>query len=373
MKILMLLSNPFMVDPRVHNEAKALVDEGNEVAVVVWDRKGEYGQEDVVDGIRIVRIHNTGLMKVMPNDLFRNPIWWRTAYKKGLELHKGGFDFDTVHCHDLDTLQPGVWLKRKIGCKIVYDAHEIFGYMIEGNVPRVVSKQAFRMEKRLLRWADHVITVNKLFQEYFTSLTDKPITIVMNCKDLVYNEYAPPDNDMFTLIYIGLMTKGRFFPQVINLVNEIKGVRLIVGGKKEGIYDEVERVCAKYQEAEFVGTIPSSEILPRTRMADATFILIDPSNSNSRTTVFNKQFEAMVCGRPIILTKDTYAGRMTEELDCGLTVAYNADAIKKAIEELRDNPSLREKLGRNAFRAAKERYNWEMEKRNLLKVYEEIK
>ena len=148
MKILMLLSNPFMVDPRVHNEAKALVDEGNEVAVVVWDRKGEYGQEDVVDGIRIVRIHNTGLMKVMPNDLFRNPIWWRTAYKKGLELHKGGFDFDTVHCHDLDTLQPGVCLKRKIGCKLVYDAHEIFGYMIEGNVPRVVSKQAFRMEKR---------------------------------------------------------------------------------------------------------------------------------------------------------------------------------------------------------------------------------
>jgi len=373
MKILMLLSNPFMVDPRVHKEAKTLVDEGNEVAVVVWDRRGEYGQEDLIDGVRIVRIHNTALMKVMPNDLFRNPIWWKAAYRKGLELYKGGFDLDTVHCHDLDTLQSGVWLKKKTGCKLVYDAHEIFGYMIEGNVPWVVSKQAFRMEKRLLNWVDHIITVNKAFQAYFASLTDKPVTIVMNCKELVYNEYTSPDNDTFTLIYIGLMTKGRFFPEIIDLVSGIKSVRLIIGGKKEGIYSEVERVCEKYQNVEFVGTIPSSDILPQTHIADATFILVNPSNSNSSTTVFNKQFEAMVCGRPIVLTKDTYAGRMTEELGCGLTIAYDANSIRKAIEELRDNHSLCEELGRNAFRAAKGRYNWEMEKRNLLKVYEKIK
>ena len=264
-------------------------------------------------------------------------------------------------------------MKKKTGCKLVYDAHEIFGYMIEGNVPWIVSKQAFRMEKRLLNWADHIITVNKAFQEHFASLTDKPVTIVMNCKELIYNKYTPPDNDIFTLIYIGLMTKGRFFPEIIDLVSGIKGVRLIIGGKKEGIYSEVERVCEKYQNVEFVGTIPSSETLPQTHIADATFILVDPSNSNSRTTVFNKQFEAMVCGRPIMITKGTYAGRMTEELGWGLTIAHNEDSIRKAIEELRDNPSLCQELGRNAFRAAKERYNWEMEKRNLLKVYEKIK
>lgn len=371
----MLLSKEFVNDPRVHNEAKALVDAANEVTAVVWDRRGEYGQEDIVDGIRIVRIHNTGLMKVMPNDLFRNPIWWRKSYKKGLELYKDGFDFDVVHCHDLDTLQSGVWLKKKLGCKIVYDAHENFAYMIEGHVPNFVFRWTLRMERRLVMHIDHIITVSEPLRDYLKSISNRAVTIVMNCKDLIYDKYVPPKNDIFTLIYIGIMLKERFFPDILRLVGSLKGVRLIVAGKKEGIYEEVRKIAEQYDNVKFLGTVPSNEILPMTHAANATFLLTchPPNKRYYQETLFNKQFEAMVCGRPIILTKDTYAGRMTEELDCGLTVAYNADSIKKAIEELRDNPSLCEKLGKNALRAAKKRYNWEMEKKNLLKVYEEVK
>jgi glycosyltransferase involved in cell wall biosynthesis len=47
--------------------------------------------------------------------------------------------------------------------------------------------------------------------------------------------------------------------------------------------------------------------------------------------------------------------------------------VKEAIIKLRDNSDLCEKLGRNALNAAKKQYNWENEKKNLLKVYEEIK
>jgi glycosyltransferase involved in cell wall biosynthesis len=89
--------------------------------------------------------------------------------------------------------------------------------------------------------------------------------------------------------------------------------------------------------------------------------------------VYNKQFEAMVCGRPIIITKGIYAAEMTEKLNCGLTAEYNKESVKEAIIKLRDNSDLCEKFGRNAFNAAKKQYNWENEKKNLLKVYEEIK
>jgi len=49
MKILMILSNPFMVDPRVYKEAKALTEIGYEVTVIVWDRRGEYEKERGLD------------------------------------------------------------------------------------------------------------------------------------------------------------------------------------------------------------------------------------------------------------------------------------------------------------------------------------
>jgi glycosyltransferase involved in cell wall biosynthesis len=156
-----------MVDPRVSREAKSLVDNGHDVTVIVWDRRVDYPPEDKIDGVRIIRIHNSFLMKCMPNDLFRNPLWWRKAYKKGLELYNTGkFKFDVVHCHDLDTLWAGVKLKKKLGIKLIYDAHEIFGYMIAVDQPKFIVDAAFLMEKRLLKKVDHIITVNEINFEY---------------------------------------------------------------------------------------------------------------------------------------------------------------------------------------------------------------
>jgi len=371
-KVLMILSNPLMVDPRVFKEAKTLVEEGSDVAVIVWDRHKEYPSEDIIDGIKIMRIHNEGLMRILPNDLFRNPVWWINAYKKGLELYKNGYKFDVVHCHDLDTLQSGVWLKKKLGVKLIYDAHEIFGYMIEETAPYFVCKFAFYMEKKLIKKVDQIITVDKPFKNYFTSISNTPVSIVMNCKDLVYDTFESPNNPLFTLVYVGIMTKGRFFPEIIDLMGQIKGVKLIIAGKKEGLFFEMEKYARDFDNVEFLGTVPSEEILPLTRKADATFIIPNPSSKQHQMTVFNKQFEAMVCGRPIIVTKGTYAGQMTEELQCGLTVEYSEESVKEAILLLRDNPELCEKLGRNAFKAARERYNWDNEKKKLLGVYEEI-
>lgn len=371
MKILMILSNPFMVDPRVHKEAKALTDEGHEVTVIVWDRRNEYKNEDIVDGIRLVRIHNTSLMKAISKDVFRNPLWWKKAHQKGLELYKSGFKFDVVHCHDLDTLKPGVQLKKKTRCKLIFDAHEIFGYMIQVSNP-LTSKAAFSMEKRLVKHVDHIITIDDPFKEYYEKLSGKPVTRVMNCKNLVFDKYEPTKNKTFTIVYIGIMIKGRFFPDIINIISEMKDVKLILAGKKEGLYHEMKEYAKKYSNVEFLGTIPSKDILDLTRKGDVTFVLVDGSNKQTKIVMFNKQFEAMVCGRPILITKDTYAGGMTEKLECGLTVKYNKEAVKEAIIKLRDNPDFCEKLGRNAFNAAKKQYNWESEKKNLLKVYDEL-
>jgi len=372
MNILMILSNPFMVDPRVHKEAKALVDDGHKVTVIVWDRKHTYEDEDVVDKIRLVRIHNKGLLKLMPNDLFRNPIWWRKANKKGQELYRNGFKFDVVHCHDLDTLQAGVWLKKKLGVKLVYDAHELWGHLIENDVPKFVVKRTFKMEKKLVKFVDQVITVSQPFYEYFTSISDKPVTLVMNCKDLKYSNYEKPDNENFNLIYIGGMKKQRFFPEVIDIMGNMENVTLTLAGKTENLYYQMKEYSKKYSNIEFLGTIPTNDILPLTKKSDATFIIIDPSSKHYQKTLFNKQFEAMVTGRPIIVTKDTFAAEMTEELKCGITVEYNLESVKKAIITLRDNPKLCEELGKNALKAAQGKYNWIIEKQKLLKIYKDL-
>ena len=370
----MILSKDFLTDPRVNNEATSLVASGHKVTVIMWDRHNIFESESIVNEIKVLRIQTKGFMRWLPSDIIRNPFWWWKAYKKGLYIYKKNFRFDVVHCHDLDTLQAGVLLKKKLGCKLVYDAHEIFGYMIENNVPNFVVKYSFKMEKKLVKNIDYLITVNEPLEKYFKEITNKPITIVMNCKELIIKEYQPPENNIFIICYIGVLNKMRMFPELVDIVGKIKDIKFIIAGKKEDLYDEVEERCKKYDNVEFLGTIPSDEVVKKTLECNAIICMFDPEIRINQIGLPNKIFDAMATGRPVIVTKNMYySDEFVEKEKCGLSASYNGEDICNAIIKLRDNLELCEELGRNGLKAAKIKYNWDKQKVKLLGVYEEMK
>jgi glycosyltransferase involved in cell wall biosynthesis len=374
MKILMILSKPFMTDLRVYNEAKALTDNGHSVTVLVWDRREEYNLEDQVNNIKITRIHNSTFMKILPNDIFRNPLWWKKAYKKAIKLYKEEYRFDVVHCHDLDTLKIGVKIKKKIGCKLIYDAHEIFGHMIEDDVPKFIVSYVFSLEKKLLKYVDNVITVNEPLLNYFRKITKKPITIVMNCKDILSKIYKPPKNDIFSVIYIGTLSKRRLFPDLVHALAKLPNIKFIIAGKKEkiGFYELVERASKEYKNVEFLGQIPFNEVIPRTYNSNIIVSVANPDSTKSKIETPNKLLEAMACGKPIICNKGTNAAELTERLNCGLVVDFNLKSISDAVIKLRDDRSLCEKLGKNGLKAAINEYNWNVQKQKLIDVYKNL-
>ncbi len=373
LKILMLLSNPFMVDPRVHKEATALVEAGHEVCVIVWDRKDDYTDEEVVDGVRIVRIHNSKTMNVLGHDLLRNPLWWFSAFNKAVKLFKNGFHFDVVHCHDLDTLFSGVLLKKKFGCHLVYDAHEIFGYMVARNLPKFFSTLTFIFERILIKNIDALITAEETYNDFFKKNGCRNISTILNCKELVINKYTKKKNDLFNILYIGVLNKSRFFPNNLQVIGNIDNVKFTIAGKKENLYSEVEQLSKKFNNINFLGSIPFNEVLNYTLDCDVVLCMINPQDINNKIASANKQFEAMVCGKPIICTKNTRSGQITEDEKCGVVIEYSEKALREAIILLRDSPSLCEKLGRNALNAATNKYNWETQKEKLLALYEKFK
>ena len=373
MKILMILSKEVLTDDRVYREAKALIEAGHEVAVIMWDRWGEGMVEEVTDGLKIMRVRSSPLMRLLPNNLFRNPLWWRAAYRKAMELYKSGYKFDVVHCHDLDTLPAGVWLKKKLGVKLIYDAHEIFGYMIANSLSKIVVDATFRLEKELIRYVDHVITVSHPLKNYFENISNCDVTIVMNCKDLVSTEYIPPKNNIFTLCYFGNLVRSRMFPELVDICGTIQDIRFVIAGKKSGVYKEVERRSKFYSNVEFLGTIPHNEVIPRTLSSNAVICMFDPNITSHRIGLPNKVFEAMVCGRPIIVTEGLYySEEFVDREKMGLSIPNTPRAVRRAIEVLRDDPSLQEELGRNALKAAIEKYNWDKERKKLLALYRSL-
>lgn len=368
----MTLSNPFTHDARVYNEAQSLIQEGHHVIVLAWDREKKYSLTEEKDGINIIRCYNTRFMDIIPYDIFKLRFWWNEGYKKALELNNKK-NFDLIHCHNLDTLPIGIKLKKKLGLPLIYDAHEIWGYMVEKDLPRFMVRYFLSKEKKLAPKADYIITVAEPHEKYFQEMGCKKISIVSNCKKILRKEYDPPNNEIFTLIYIGSLNKTRFLEESVEACQNIKGVKFKIAGFGS-IENEIKDIAEKspLKNIEFLGQMPMEKVIPETFKADVIMCMLDPKNKNNQVGPPNKLFEAMVCGRPVIATEETYSGNLARKLNMGLVIKYDKESLKQAIIKLRDEQKTCEKLGKNALKAALDEYNWTTQKNKLINTYKQI-
>ncbi|OGS50541.1 MAG: hypothetical protein A3K65_00400 [Euryarchaeota archaeon RBG_16_68_12] len=263
-------------------------------------------------------------------------------------------------------------LKEATGSPLVYDCHEVFGYMIEADVPRAVVEYTFRMERRLAPAADRVIAVNPAVQAYIDGVTGHGSVIVQNCQELVLDEYRPPPGPPFTVIYLGTLHKSRFILPAIEVVAGMPDVRLIVGGSKQ-LAPQVEALCARQPNTVYVGQVPSERVIPMTLESHAVLTMFDPTHRINQVGLPNKIFEAMVAGRPCLVTKGLMMAGIVEREECGLSAPYTKEGFREGVLRLRDDPALAERLGRNGLAAAKREYNWSHEAAKLVALYDGLK
>jgi len=373
----MLLSNCFDPDPRVHNEARALVEHGYGVDIVAWDREQLRPEYELVDGIQVRRVfvpssHGRGWtqMLIMPLVFLR-------MIKKAMRVK-----FDVVHCHDFDTLPAGLllgWMRHK---PVVYDSHEDYSGMLRGSIPAWLERFIRWTETRLARRADLLVTVGETLRSDFEKRGCRNTCVVGNWKALnafrlgsdvraqVRKDLGVP-GDKLMVAYISNLGRERHVEELLQAVAQRPDIYLVVGGTGPSAA-AVEEHTRKYSNILYLGFVEQSDLPGYTAACDLVYYGYDVNSPNARYSAPNKLFEALAAGRPLLTANFGEIGAIVSQHNCGIILRdYSVEEILRGLDACRDVQLLKQLKAASAATGAGD-YNWEAAEQVLLSAYKKL-
>lgn len=346
------------------------------MTVICWDRHGELAEHEIRDGFRIVRVktvnagYGTGWRLS-----YQIPRFWRRAVRLGIEREP-----DVVHCHDLDTLYAGWRIKKRLGCPLIYDAHEHYPAMMALSFPPPLVRGFALWERRLMRHVDATITASTVLRDEFASRGVSPAVTLGNYHDLepyravtkaevsqLRARFGVTPADVM-VAYIGGFSPNRMLLPMIEAAGLLPEVKFHIWG--DGAQRRaIEQAIAARPNVSYHGWLTATELPCHFKAADVIFYGLKLDYPGAIYNAPNTLSCAMAAGRPVVATDVGDLGRIVRAADCGVLLAeVTPRAIAGAIERLLD-PATRARLGGNGLRAAEGRYNAAAQRASLLELY----
>jgi glycosyltransferase involved in cell wall biosynthesis len=302
--------------------------------------------------------------------------------------------FDVWQAESVITLSQAVALRRHFGGIVVYDANDIdseAGRM--ASLPGPWKQLLRRHERRLARAADAVVTVSEPYAQILARILGRPVDAVVRNAALVERPEAPATADevirsdhivrRFELppeqrivLYIGQVMRGRGLRQLFEAISLVQDAHLVIAGFGPD-YERYQTIAAALPHARrihFAGAVAPADIAAWTRGADVSAMPVQPDTLNHRFNTPTKLYDAMGVGVPVVASRLPGISPIVNETGCGVLCdpADPAD-VARAIREVIDaSPEERAALRMRCLDAARERYSWQHQARELLRVYDEL-
>ena len=126
----MILERQFPFDERVEKEALSLIQRGHVITIISfnYDKLPAY---ELYKGIHIIRFPFARKAYNKLSPLHRlQPFYkgiWIANIKRFLKQHK----IDAMHVHDLPLANVGYYFKKRTGCELVLDQHELWSETVK--------------------------------------------------------------------------------------------------------------------------------------------------------------------------------------------------------------------------------------------------
>jgi glycosyltransferase involved in cell wall biosynthesis len=290
---------------------------------------------------------------------------------------------DYIHCHDLDTLYVGYRLKKHLGCKLIFDAHEHYPAQMTLYLPGLFCYGLRCWQKWLLEATDAVITASTVLGDEIKRQSNKPVVTVGNYQPLASYEQVDATSvrknrmelglqeGRIAVAYIGGLTRNRVLKSLIRSAVYLPHVSYHVWGDGPQ-RPAVEAWCRSHENVFYHGWLASEKIPLYFKSMDIVFYALKPDYAGAKYNAPNTLTQAMAAARPLIANDIGDLGKIIKETGCGLLVEKcTPENIAHAINRLQ-NSALRNALGGKGLDAARNHYNADSAARALADLYRNL-
>lgn len=372
-RIVFLRSNPIKPDPRVEKEANSLLKAGHKVMAVAWNRElrdhPKFGYIHLENGQMPIRWFNQkaafggGMRNLLPLVFFQVMLlcWLCKHIRK----------YDCIHACDFDTVLPAWIISKLFRKRLVYD---VFDYYVEAfTVPKMLSSLIEAIDIFIMNTVDTVIITNESRLQQIKKSKPKHVVIIHNSPKQpnfsINEKKLKRIKPIFT--YVGILQPGRLLLEILEVFKKKTEWELHIGGF--GILEKtIEEAARQYDNIHFYGRIPYHSVLELEAKSDILFAVYDPCVPNHKYSSPNKLYEAMMLGKPIIVSKGTGIDQIVDEQNIGLSIHYNGEEFEAAATSLLKMNDLK-KLKERSTAIYHTHYSWELMEQRLTDLYGNFK
>lgn len=374
-RIFSVVANELKNDNRVFNQAFSLSNAGYDVTLLGIQRKTSLPIEEHLNGVKIIRqrMGNKNLEKIKYlRALCFIPLVLIQIFKQARN------HFDYVHCHDLNTLQYGFFIKLfNLGkIELIYDAHE---YETQRNGLHGIKWTYVKLKERfLIRFCDRVITVSDTIADEYARLysIEKP-TVVLNCpilrtenviKKNLFRENLGIAASKKIFLYQGYLSPGRGIEVILEAFDQLNLENAVLIFMGEGMLTELISEHKKFGKSVYIHPFVTGEVLlDYTSSADCGIAFIEDISLSDRYCLPNKLFEYIAAGLPVISSCLPDMKHFINRYNVGTSSTTNdANGLIDAFNNLPnlDSPELEKHIENT--RAL---FNWGTQEKILLDLY----
>lgn len=236
----------------------------------------------------------------------------------------------------------GLHLKESLQIKWVADFRDPWtsiGYHSKLRLGKASESRHKGLEKQVLTTADHIIVTSDTTRKEFKAITDKPIAVITNGYDGVYQGPHGLD-DKFTLSHIGSLLSGRNPDILWQVLGDLLGGNKIfretfrlqfIGVVSKDVLSSVEKygLTGHTRVLGYVDHDKAIEFQHRSQV----LLLVEIDSEVTRGIIPGKLFEYLAARRPVIALGPTgwEAGAIVARCNAGVAFDYNAHAALKEV------------------------------------------